>query len=200
MDSTLENIKNYIDAEYEKSKNINLISYDLQVQTVLYDELVKLQNNYIKIKNDLCKLQNNITDVINCLISTQSKKSSDMAPQITIKLEKFKFIRENKKSILKKTESLLKNYNNFKIAIVNNPDGTIKTKKMIKFIDKALETLEDDPYYSIIEMRYFEHKSISEIAEFFDVEDRTIARNKKRILNELKAILFSDDVIEELFL
>jgi DNA-directed RNA polymerase specialized sigma subunit len=38
-----------------------------------------------------------------------------------------------------------------------------------------------------------------EIAEHFNTSETTISRNKKRLVDRLSAVLFSDDVIYELF-
>lgn len=132
------------------------------------------------------------------------EKIKDLINQVTtqtvVKLKKSGLMKENRKPAFKKTEELLKNYNRFKIAIENDPENTTKTKKLIDIIDKALCSIESDPYYSVIEMIFFEHKTREEIAEFYDVEPRTVTRNKNRLVNELKIILFSDNTIEELFL
>ena len=58
----------------------------------------------------------------------------------------------------------------------------------------------DDMYYDVIVMYYFEKKTREEIAEQYDTTVTTISRNKTRLINKLKPILFSDDVIYELFL
>ena len=73
------------------------------------------------------------------------------------------------------------------------------TKRYIEIIDAALSKLEDDNYYDLIRLRYFEGKTREEIAEYFDVDVATISRNKNRLINTLKIYLFSDEVICEIF-
>lgn len=107
---------------------------------------------------------------------------------------------ENKKNSFKKTEEILRNYDKFKCAAETNKDDTEKTQKLIKIIDTALNTIKKDKYYKVIEYIYFESKTREEIAEIFDCEVKTITRNKNRLVNQLKIIIFSDDVIKELFL
>lgn len=109
-------------------------------------------------------------------------------------------MKENQKSTFKKTEELLRNYNKFQFAIKNNQDNIDKTKKLIEIMNAALKTIEDDPYYEVISMIFFEHKTREDIAEKFEVDVKTITRNKNRLVNNLKVIIFSDDVIKELFL
>lgn len=109
-------------------------------------------------------------------------------------------MKENQKSTFKKTEELLRNYNKFKYAIENNQENAEKTKKLMKIINAALKTIEKDKYYKVIEYIFFDEKTREEIAEIFECEVKTVTRNKNRLVNQLKIIIFSDDVIKELFL
>lgn len=120
--------------------------------------------------------------------------------QTVVKLKKSNLMKDGKLSTFKKTEEVLKNYQTYLKAAELDPTGTIKTQKLINIINRALKTIEDDEYYSIIEMIYFEHKSREDVAEFYDKEVKTISRNKKRLINELKMVIFSDESIQELFL
>lgn len=124
----------------------------------------------------------------------------EVTTQTVVKLKKSGLMKDNNISAFKKTERLLKNYNKYKLAIENDPENTLKTKKLVRIIDRALKSIETDQYYSIIEMYYFEHKTREQIAEFYDVDEKTVSRNKRRLLNEIRIILFSDTTIEELFL
>lgn len=124
----------------------------------------------------------------------------EVTTQTIVKLKKSKLIKDSSVSTFKKTEEILKNYNKYKKAVEYDYSDTTKTIKLINVIDSALKTISDDQYYSIIEMFYFEHKTRSEIAEFYDVDEKTISRNKKRLIDDLKIILFSDNTIEEIFM
>ena len=73
------------------------------------------------------------------------------------------------------------------------------TKTFIRIIDDALAGLKTDPYYSLIPMRYFEGCSRTEIAEHFECDERTVTRNKNRLINLLQIKLFSDQVIQQIF-
>jgi hypothetical protein len=75
----------------------------------------------------------------------------------------------------------------------------VYTQNFIKMIDDAVKKLENDSYYDIISLKYFEGKTREEIADYFDnVDVSTISRNKSRLINKLKIDLFSDDVIIEM--
>lgn len=127
------------------------------------------------------------------------KLINDTVTQAVIKLKKVGLIKETSKSAFKKTEELLRKYNTFKEAIKLNGDNTGKAKKQIKIIDNALKSLEDDYYIDIVKYIFFENKTREEIAEIYNVEPRTITRNKNRLVNKLKIILFSDAAIEEIY-
>ena len=75
------------------------------------------------------------------------------------------------------------------------------TKNYIKIIDNALKTIQNDPYYSVIEECYFKGNKHSTVANEWHtvVDETTIGRNKNRLVKKLAIYLFSDDVIKELY-
>lgn len=73
-----------------------------------------------------------------------------------------------------------------------------QTSRVIKLIDKALEDLEDDPYYDVIPMRYFEGRTLEDIGVYFGVDHSTISRNKSRLVKELAVRLFPDEMALEM--
>ena len=112
------------------------------------------------------------------------------------KLKLAGLMKDDRQEAFEKTEQLLKNYNQLKKSY--SEDGT--AKKFVDIVDKALIELYDDLYYDIIPMMYFEGQSREAIAEYFDTTVTTISRNKKRLVEKLKCLIFADDVIYELFL
>lgn len=104
------------------------------------------------------------------------------------------------KSTFEKTEIVLRNYNDYKKAISNNPKGTVKTQKLVELIDSALLDIKDDPYCKIISLIFFENKTREEVTEYFNnCEVKTVTRNKNRLVNKLKVLIFADESIKELF-
>lgn len=103
------------------------------------------------------------------------------------------FLGKNKKTAFQKTEELLKNYNILK----RSKEPT--TKKMITKLNGALKEIKDDQYYEIITMTYFENQTREYIAEYFDTTTTTVTRNKNRLINKLKIMIFSDEAIREMF-
>ena len=92
-----------------------------------------------------------------------------------------------------KTEDLLRSYNY--LLASGNPD----LLQLIREIDNALETIADDPYYSIIPMYYMSGDTRESIAGYFDTSPRTITRQKKRLVSILANLLFSDSYIKRIY-
>ena len=74
----------------------------------------------------------------------------------------------------------------------------IKMIDSIEMLEKALEKIKKDDYYEIIELYYFENKSRMEISEEFCVDPATVSRNRKRLIDILKADIFPDDFLDEI--
>lgn len=111
-----------------------------------------------------------------------------------LKLKAADLIKDNRKSAAQKTEELLRNYPSFKMS--DQP----YTKKLCSKIEFAMGTIKSDYYYEIIALYYFERMTREEVAEHFNTSETTISRNKKRLIDRLSAVLFSDDLIYDLFL
>ena len=101
-------------------------------------------------------------------------------------------IKTDRRSVAQKTIDLLERYEGFKLS--DKP----YTRKVVAQIDSALSMIRSDTYYQIIPMYYFEHLTIFEISEYFHVSEKTITRNRKRLIRQLSAVLFSDDVITDI--
>ena len=70
-----------------------------------------------------------------------------------------------------------------------------RTKHEIRRIDRALETIQDDEYYDIIPLKYWDLLSPAEIAERLNCDERTYRRHKNRLVNKLKVVLFGADAL-----
>lgn len=117
--------------------------------------------------------------------------------QTLIKIKKAGLLKDDEKPAFKKTEELLKTYKELKTI---EPDPESMSGKMLRKLEEALDSLQDDDYSGLVEMIYFDGATREECAEFYGVEPITITRNKKRLVETLKNIIFTDDVIRELFL
>ena len=75
----------------------------------------------------------------------------------------------------------------------------VVTRRLIKIIDEALRQIAGDSYYGVIQMFYFEGESWEDITERCNCEKTAMYQNKRRLIDRLKVILFSDDTITEIF-
>lgn len=100
-----------------------------------------------------------------------------------------------------KVEYLLYNYTNFKEAIILFDDERVSvTKRFISIINEVLDQLKNsEVFYEIIPMKYFQGKSHEEIAEYFHCDVKTIYRQKKKLIERLRNMLFSDNVIKFIY-
>lgn len=71
------------------------------------------------------------------------------------------------------------------------------TVQALAMIDKNMAALKSDPYYRILEMRYFEERTQEDIAVEFNCTQQNIAYHKRRLVKELSIKLFPDKVIGE---
>ena len=120
---------------------------------------------------------------------------SDTVNETVMKMKMAGLMKDSRKSATEKLEELLRNYPTFKK--IQDKEYTVK---LVQNIDAAMKTIEDDPYYDVIRLFYFEGHTRESIALDYGCTETTISRNKTRLLNKLKTILFSDEVIFEIFL
>ena len=118
----------------------------------------------------------------------------DTVNRTVTKLKVAGLMRDDRKSAFQKTEELLRNYNS--LTLSDEP----KTKILLSKMNEALGTIKDDIYFEIIPMVYFRNETRENVAEYFNTTVTTISRNKTRLVNRLKVILFSDEFIYELYL
>lgn len=119
----------------------------------------------------------------------------DTVNETVLKMKMAGLVKDNRKTATEKLEELLRSYPAFKQI-----DDKEYTVKLVQKVDEALKTIEGDPYYGVIRLFYFEDHTRESIALDYGCTETTISRNKTRLLNKLKTILFSDEVIFELFL
>ena len=111
------------------------------------------------------------------------------------KLKLSGLMKDNSLTAFQKTEKALRLYT----SIQNGHSKNGISDRFITLVDKALKTLDDDPYYDVIPMIYFEGLTREQVAEYFDTTVTTISRHKTRLVNMITPILFSDETIIELF-
>lgn len=83
-------------------------------------------------------------------------------------------------------------------AVCNIERSIERTIQAIALVDKCMAALRNDPYYAILEMRYFEGRTQEDIATYFGVSQVTISNNKNRLVKELSMRIFPGQVVEEM--
>ena len=83
-------------------------------------------------------------------------------------------------------------------AVQNVQRSVQGTVQIVSLIDKCMAALKDDPYYRILEMRYFEGRTQEDIAVQFNTTQKTVSINKSRLVKELAMRLFPDQVANEM--
>lgn len=68
----------------------------------------------------------------------------------------------------------------------------------IALIDKCMGAISKDPYYKVLEMRYFEGRTQEDIATAFGCTQKTISVNKSRLVKELSMRMFPNQVVQEM--
>ena len=82
-------------------------------------------------------------------------------------------------------------------AVRGVEQSVVEVIKVIKMIDKGLYKLQNDPYYDVLPLRYFEGCTLEDIGIRFNCDHTTISRNKSRLVKELSMWLFPNDVVTE---
>ena len=84
------------------------------------------------------------------------------------------------------------------IAVANVQRSVERTVQALAMIDKGMAALSHDPYFKVLEMRYFEGRTQEDIAVFFKCSDVTVGKNRTRLVKELSMRLFPDQAISEM--
>lgn len=74
----------------------------------------------------------------------------------------------------------------------------LETEERLQPIEKALISVQNDPYFKIIELKYFNQKKADQIASYFECDASTVQKHKNKILSKIKLHLFSEEVLKEM--
>ena len=74
----------------------------------------------------------------------------------------------------------------------------VRIENVVNMVERALDTIKNDKYYKIIEMKYFDDMTFEYIAENLDISERTAKRHKNYMIRQLQLIIFSDDVLKSI--
>lgn len=129
---------------------------------------------------------------INELVDETVEKT---ARAVVAEMKRAGLVKDNRLGSFKKTERVLYEYAEW----IDVEDASETTQTFCELVARALNRVRDDPYYQIIELKYFEHWTHERIAEYFDVDVSVISKRRTKLINQLRPIIFSDDFIHELF-
>ena len=71
-----------------------------------------------------------------------------------------------------------------------------KLEKRIFRVEDALKYFERDKYFKIIELRYFKNFTIEEISEEIGVTEKTIGKNRTRLVEGIQYLLFPEVLLD----
>lgn len=74
----------------------------------------------------------------------------------------------------------------------------VRTEAIIAKINRLLREYESPKYPDLIKRIYFDGQTREELAEIYQCDVSTISRNRAKIINQLKIILFPGELINEL--
>lgn len=75
--------------------------------------------------------------------------------------------------------------------LISKLEKTVENKKfLIEYIDLALKVVENNKYYPIIELKYFENKTIEDISDILKISRGTVINQRKILISKIKAVIF----------
>ena len=116
------------------------------------------------------------------------------ARAVVSELQRVGQIRPERLGTFKKTERVLYMFPDMK------PTDGGETAKLYEQIRNALNAIADEPYFELIQQKYFYKWTHERSAEYFDVDEKTIRYQRKKLIDRLRPLIFSDEYIRELIL
>lgn len=74
----------------------------------------------------------------------------------------------------------------------------VRIENVVNMVERALDTIRNNKYYDIIEMKYFDELTFEHISEKLDISVITAKRYKNKMIRQLQLVIFSDDVIKNI--
>lgn len=116
------------------------------------------------------------------------------ARAVVAELQRVGQIKPERLGTFKKTERVLYMFP----TMQKDADG--ETGKLYEQIRRSLNEIADDPYFELIQQKYFYKWTHERSAEFFGVDEKTIRYQRKKLIDRLRPLIFSDEYIRELIL
>ena len=74
----------------------------------------------------------------------------------------------------------------------------VRIENVVNMVERALDTIRNNKYYDIIEMKYFDDLTFEHISEKLNISVITAKRYKNKMIRKLQLVIFSDDVIKNI--
>ncbi len=71
----------------------------------------------------------------------------------------------------------------------------MRDKTEVEAVSSALAAIRGDPYYETVEARYFRQEKDDEVAALIPCDERTVRRNRSRLLSRIAVRLYGADAI-----
>ena len=84
------------------------------------------------------------------------------------------------------------------IRIEKLKEEIVRIENVVNMVERALDTIRNNKYYDIIEMKYFDELTFEHISEKLDISVITAKRYKNKMIRQLQLVIFSDDVIKNI--
>ena len=83
--------------------------------------------------------------------------------------------------------------------LIERLEGEIgRIQNVITSVEESLKNIENEKYYDVITMKYFEELTFEHIAEKLNITERTAKRQKNALVKKLEVQIFSNGLIAEL--
>lgn len=103
-------------------------------------------------------------------------------------------LRDNGRTAFEKTETLLRQYPSLKKA------SGAYAERICKEIEDCLQSVGNEPYSEVIRLFYFEGMTNAACALELECEERTVRRNRKKLVEAFSVRLASEEFIKEILL
>lgn len=71
-------------------------------------------------------------------------------------------------------------------------------RRTINLIEAGLSSIQQDNFFELIKLKYFENKTMEDIAEHMNTGLTTIYRNRERLIYKLIKIIFAEDILRDI--
>ena len=134
------------------------------------------------------------------LIEDAAKRAAELTAEKTARAviaeldRSGKIVNRQKLGTFKKVERVLYMYPTM------DENAGEETAKLYGQIRRALNAICDDPYFELIQQKYFYKWTHERSADYFGVDEKTIRYQRNKLIDKLRPLIFSDEYLREMIL